>query len=251
MPFRLKAFAYHLLGSALALTLVFGALWLGWYRWPGWYLASALSVAPLVAGVDLALGPLVTGIIANPGKPRRELKRDISIVVAVQLLALGYGAFTLWKGRPLYYTLSKGLDMVQAAQIDAHETALARQQNPVFAPHWYSLPRWVWARLPDNADEAKKIIAGAVFGGTDVTQMPRYFRPWEQGLPELATQLRKLDDQQYFSRPQREILARRMAALGVARDRPVTLVMWGKEKNLLAVFDNPVTPHLKAILRAD
>src|ERR1035438_5263850 len=107
MPFRLKAFGLHLLGSATALTLVLGTLYLGWYHWPGWYLSDVKNVVFVLMGVDLALGPLLTLVIASPRKPRRELVRDISMIVAVQLLALGYGSEQLWAGRPLYYAFSE------------------------------------------------------------------------------------------------------------------------------------------------
>ena len=72
MKFRLQAFGLHLSGSAIALTLVLGAFWLGWYRWPGWYLAGVLHVAGILVLVDLVLGPTLTLIVANPGKPRRH-----------------------------------------------------------------------------------------------------------------------------------------------------------------------------------
>src|SRR5215831_1950780 len=115
MRFRLKAFSLHLLGSCCALFIVLGALWLGWYRWPGWYLASALHIVGLLILVDLALGPTLTLIVANPGKPRRELARDIAVIVTVQIAALIYGGATLWGGRPLYYTFSfDRLEVVQA-----------------------------------------------------------------------------------------------------------------------------------------
>ncbi|HYL72372.1 MAG TPA: fimb protein, partial [Candidatus Dormibacteraeota bacterium] len=106
MRFRLKAFGLHLTGSACALGLALGSLYLGWYRWPGWYLTGVLHVLVIVAIVDLGLGPTLTLIIANPRKPRRELARDIGIIVSVQIAALIYGAATLWQGRPLYYTFS-------------------------------------------------------------------------------------------------------------------------------------------------
>ena len=135
LRFRLRAFGWHLLGSAAVLALVLGALYLGWYRWPGWYLTKALGVAPILAGVDVALGPLVTLLIASPRKPRRALARDIAIIVAVQLAALLYGASTLWQGRPLYYAFSEDrLQIVQAADLAPRECALALQQHSAFAP---------------------------------------------------------------------------------------------------------------------
>ena len=251
MQFRLKAFGLHLLGSASALTLILGALYLGWYRWPGWYLSSVLHVIGIVVLVDLVIGPTLTLIVADPGKRRRVLARDIAMIVTVQLVALVYGAATLWSGRPLYYAFSvNSLDCVQASDLDAAETAAAWQQNPSLAPHWYSRPRWVWAPLPDDADEAAKIAQGTVFGGKDVTDMPRYYKPWEQGLPNLRSQLTRLDDVRYLSKQEKAALRRRLDQLGLSPEERNALIMWGGSRRVLAIFDTG-TLQIKALLKAD
>lgn len=251
MGFRFKAFGLHLTGSACALTLVLGSLWLGWYRWPGWYLSSALHIVGILVLVDLVLGPTLTLIIANPAKGRRALARDIGMIVAVQLAALVYGAATLWSGRPLYYSFSVNrLEIVQASDIEADEVARARQQNPSLAPHWYSLPRWIWAPLPDNPDEAARIATSTVFGGKDVIDMPRYFRPWKQGLPKLREQLTRVDDIKYLSKAEKQALTTRISRLGRAPDERNALIMWGGSRRLLAVFD-PATLRIAAILQPD
>jgi hypothetical protein len=238
MKFRLKAFSLHLLGSASALTLILGTLYLGWYRWPGWRLADATTVVVVLVGVDLVLGPLMTLIIANKNKSRRELTRDIGIIVAVQVCALIYGSTSLWSGRPLYYAFSENiLQLVQAYDIDSHEAELGRQQNPELAPHWYSTPRWIWAPLPKDPEEAQKIVSGAISGADDVTSMPRYFKRWEQGLPELRAQLKKVDDVPYFSPGEKKKLKERLQAAGFGPDQMNTLPLTGRGKPLLAVFD--------------
>jgi hypothetical protein len=251
MRFRLKAFGYHLLGSILALSLILGSLYLGWYRWPGWYLADVVQVVMVMTGVDLVLGPLLTLVIANPNKTRRDLTRDVGVIVAIQLVALIYGAISLWNGRPLYYAFSENqLQLVQAYDINASETALARQRAAELAPHWYSLPRWIWAPLPEDADESARIVASAVSGGDDVISMPRYFKRWEAGLPALRTQLKKVDELGYFSGADKKALKDRMHAAGLATDQSNTMVLSGRGKPLLAVFDrNSVT--ITAIFRAN
>ena len=252
MRFRLKAFGLHLTGSACALTLILGGLYLGWYRWPGWYLTGVLHVLIIVGIVDLALGPTLTLIIANPRKPRRELARDIGIIVTVQIAALIYGAATLWHGRPIYYTFSADrLEMVQASDIESSEIVLARRQNPVLAPHWYCRPRWVWAPLPDDPEEAAKIVNSTVFGsGRDVIDMPRYFKPWDQGLPKLRDRLARLDDIKYLSKAQKQSLRTRMSQQGLAADERNALILWGGSRHVLAMFD-PATLRIRAILKPD
>jgi hypothetical protein len=249
MRFRFKAFGLHLSASVTLLTLILGALCLGWYRWPGWYLTGALHVLVIVAIVDLALGPSLTFIVANPRKPRRVLARDIGVIVTVQLAALVYGAATLWLARPLYYPFSVDrLQMVQASDLEAREIALARQQNPALAPHWYSLPRWIWAPLPEDPDEAAKIVGSTLFGGQDVVQMPRYFKSWEQGLPKLRQQLARIDDVKGLSKAERQALRTRMSQLGLAPGERNALLMWGDVRRVLVIFD-PGTLRIRAILK--
>ncbi|MBV8144530.1 MAG: hypothetical protein JO184_05935 [Gammaproteobacteria bacterium] len=252
MRFRLTAFGLHLVGSATALTLVLGGLYLGWYRWPGWYLASALSIVGMVVLVDLVLGPTLTLIVSSPGKARHVLVRDIAIIVLVQVAALGYGAETLWSGRPLYYAFStNSLDCVQASDIEKSEIAVALRQNPALAPHWYSRPRWIWAPLPSDPDEAMHIVNDATFGGgKDVIDMPRYFKPWQDGLPQLRKKLARLDDLEYFNKTEKQLLRTRLGQLGLAADQHNALVMWGGTRRVLAVFDTS-TLRIRALLRAD
>src|SRR6185437_11199982 len=117
MSFRLKAFLVHICSSAIVLSAILGALYFGWYRWPGWYVTGVMTVMAILIGVDLTLGPLVTFLIANPRKPRRELVRDVGVVVTVQLIALIYGASALWIGRPMYYVFwVNGFKVVAASE---------------------------------------------------------------------------------------------------------------------------------------
>ena len=250
MKFRLKAFGLHLAASATVLSLVLVALYAGWYRWPGWYVTGVVHIVAIMVGVDAALGPSLTLVIANPLKPRRELARDIGIIVTVQIVALLYGTFTLWEGRPLYYTFSQDrLEFVQASVLRPDEVERGLRENPALAPHWYSLPRWVWAPLPEDPDERSRIINSAITAGQDVIDMPRYFRPWEQGLPALRQHLRTVDLTTVFAPSEQRSLKQRMVELGLPADEPVTLFMLGRDARLLVVFD-PATLEIRAMLPA-
>jgi hypothetical protein len=250
MRFRLKALALHLLASGIALTLVLGGMYLGWYRWPGWYLADVTQVVIVLTCVDLVAGPLLTGVIADPHKPRRVLLRDIAVIAAVQVAALAYGTLSLWNGRPLYYAFSEDeLQLVQAYDIEPAQRDRADRMHAPLAPHWYSLPRWIWAPLPAEPAEREKIIASAISGGSDVIAMPQHYRTWESGLPSLKEHLKKLDDQKYFSRSEKNVLHERLQASGIAADQPNTLAFTGRGHPLLAVFD-PMSLHVLALFRA-
>ncbi len=225
MRFRLTAFGLHLLGSACALTLVLGGLYLGWYHWPGWYLTAVTRVLLIVGLVDLGLGPTLTLIIANPEKPRRVLARDIAIIATVQLAALIYGATTLWQGRPLYYTFSANrLETVQASDIENEEIALARRENPSFAPHWYSLPRWVWAPLPEDPDKAADIVKSKSSAGARTSSTCRVISsPGAKVCRRCASSLRSWVTSSISPSRNRPRCARAWRASGLI---PISLTRW-------------------------
>lgn len=255
MKFRLRAFSLHLLASFTVLTALLGTFYLCWYRWPGWYLANVSQVSLVLAGVDLVLGPMLTLVIASAAKPRRLLVRDITVIAFVQLCALGYGTLSLWNGRPLYYAFSQdALTLVQRYDIDAAATDAAAVDPAVpgdalLQPHWYSLPRWIWAPLPTNPAEHAHLAKNAESGGADVTALPNYYKRWEAGLPTLRTALKPVAVIKYFSGRERKVLAARMQAAGIAVDQANSIPFTGRSRPLLAVFD-PTTLAILGIFKA-
>jgi len=248
IKFRIKAFGWHLTASAVALMLIVGGLYLGWYHWPGWYLADVTQVMRMVIGVDLVVGPLLTFVIASPSKPLRTLARDVSVIAAVQLIALGYGSVQMWNGRPMYYAFSEDvLQLVQAYDISSDQAQLGRKDNPKLAPHWYSLPRWIWAPLPPEEAERDKIVQAAVSGGDDVIAMPTHYKTWEDGLPELRAQLKKPDDIKYFSGKEKKLLRERAQQAGLPFDQANSIAIIGRGHPLLAVFDTSTLKIVKFI----
>lgn len=194
MKFRLTAFALHLLASALVLASVFGLLYFGWYAWPAWYLLGASTMVGLIVLVDVVLGPLLTLLIANPTKPRAELRRDIALIVLVQLVALGYGMFTLWQARPLFYALTLDrIELVSASDFEPSDLEQAAQKGATIMPAWTSRPQWIWAPLPSDPALAEKIVGEAIWGGKDVINMPELFRPWSEGTDTLRGVLHPLN----------------------------------------------------------
>jgi hypothetical protein len=251
MKFRFKAFGLHVTASTCLFLLALGTLYFGWYRWPGWYLTGATTIVLMMAGIDVVLGPLLTFVIANPNKPRRELARDIAIIATVQLAAMGYGLTILWQGRPLYYTFStRFLEMVQASDLSPEQIALGRKLNPDFAPYWYSRPRWVYAPMPKDDGLAQQIVQNSISGGDDVIQMPRYFQPWQKGTQELRKTLRPVAKMTEISNKAKQVAAERMRELGVTADQPVALPMLGRKNPIVGVID-PATGRIRALLRAD
>ena len=146
------------------LTLILGSLYLGWYHWPGWYLDRCKDSGAGLICVDVVLRTTLTLDHCQSDQAAARTDARHRHHRAVQICALAYGSASLWNGRPLYYAFSENaLSVVQAYDIDDHEAQLARKQNPEFAPHWYSLPRWVWAprpgKIPRKAKRSNQKVA--------------------------------------------------------------------------------------------
>ena len=244
MTTRLRRFGLHLAASVAVLTLVLGGFYVGWYHWPGWYLAVVTPVIAVLAGVDVALGPILTLLISSPQKAPRELARDVAVIVVLQLLALGYGSLQLWNGRPLYYVFSGGiLQMVQAYDLDAGDAAQARTAGLALAPHWYSLPRWVYAPEPPQAAPRPP---GAP--KPDYSVLPTHYQPLAAGSAELRTRLQPVAAQSFFIFNERARLRTRLQEAGIAPDQANSLSMSGRGRPVLVVFD-PATLRLLAIVK--
>ncbi len=99
---RLRAAAVHLgatlVVAALAAWLVFGL----WYPHPYRDISGGRELFMLVVAVDVVLGPLLTFAIFSRAKPAAELRRDVFVVVLLQLAALGYGLWTVFVARPAH-----------------------------------------------------------------------------------------------------------------------------------------------------
>ena len=99
---RFRAASIHLVISlgiaALAAALVFGI----WYRYPYREISGGRDLFVLLMTVDVILGPLMTLVVFNKVKPRRELRRDLAIVGLIQLGGLAYGLWTVCIARPVH-----------------------------------------------------------------------------------------------------------------------------------------------------
>lgn len=99
--FRFKAGSLHFGGNVIVAILLGALVWHYWYPYPYWDLAGGRGILTILLVVDLVLGPLLTFMVASPKKDRRQLSRDIAVIIACQLAGLVYGIYVLGSVRPL------------------------------------------------------------------------------------------------------------------------------------------------------
>ena len=169
MGFRLRASGLHFLASA-AVALVFGLIvFLLWYPPPFAMLAGGLTLFVMLVGIDVVLGPFLTALVASPKKPRLELRRDIGLIVVVQLMAFGYGAYTIALARPVHLVFEVDrLAVVSAADIDADQL---KKALPPYQKLPWTGPTLVAARKSESSVEMTRSLDLGL-QGVDISMQP-------------------------------------------------------------------------------
>jgi hypothetical protein len=99
---RLQACAVHLLISSIVAVVAALFVFIFWYPDPYREISGGRELFLILVTVDVILGPLITLSIFNRTKPWPVLRRDLVFVGLVQLVALGYGIWTVFVARPVH-----------------------------------------------------------------------------------------------------------------------------------------------------
>ena len=187
---KARAAGLHLLISRIITAAVFAAMIALWYPWPIFLAAGAPQLLLLLGVCDVVLGPLLTFIVFAPGKPKLLL--DLSVIAALQLAALGYGAHTVFVARPVFNVfVVDRFELVSQADLEPEEL----QAAPA-AMRKLSLtgPRLVAAEPPADPAQRSALLLSAAAGGADLRHLPRYYVEHE------ALRLRALAKSQAFDK---------------------------------------------------
>lgn len=187
---KLVACGIHFLATLLLAAIAAALIFVVWYPPPYTRMLGGMELFMLVVGIDLALGPLMSLVIYNSRKSRRELITDYSIVGAIQIAALAYGVWIMAGARPVYmaFTVDR-FEVVQAADLTPDELAAAR--DPQYASRSLSGARFVSVVVPE---EDKQEALFKAIDGKDVQMRPRFYVPYETNMPNILKRAGRMED---------------------------------------------------------
>lgn len=172
---RLRAASIHLALSAvvasLAAFLVFGL----WYPRPYGEISGGSELFRLVVVVDVVLGPLITFAVFNRAKPLKELRRDLAIVVCLQLAGLAYGLWSVQQARPVY--LVHEIDRFRVIHQSDIPLELLDRAPPGLAEMPWAGPTLLGLR-PFRDDNERVEFTMAALGGVHLGARPDLWRPY-------------------------------------------------------------------------
>lgn len=233
-----KAGLIHLLGSLLVATLVAALVFGLWFPHPYREMVGGTELFLLVMAVDVVCGPLLTAVLYNPAKLKRELLSDLSFVVLIQLAALVYGMHTVVQARPIYTVFEVDrFRVVTAADVDSADWAGAK--TPWNEPPWGRL-QLITVRKTVSSDEQIKTIELAL-KGKDVSLRPNFWKAWDDQTPELILQRAKSlpDLRKKLNSSQQELLDAAVVRSGLPVERLRSLPMTSfKGADWIALIDS-------------
>lgn len=172
----LRAAGVHFFGTffvgVLAAALVFGV----WYPFPYRELAGGSELFVILVVVDIICGPLLTLILFNPIKSRLELFLDISLIVVIQSLALGYGLYSVAQARPIYLVFE--VDRFRVISVaDIQPESLNSELGGLHVLPWNG-PKIIGTRDPHTPYE-KMISLDLSLQGIEPSARPDWWQDYE------------------------------------------------------------------------
>lgn len=141
---RLKATTIHVAVTLTALLVILLVTRFLWYPAPLLTANGGWQTFELLAGVSLALGPLLTLFVFRPGK--KGLRLDLAVIGVLQLVGFAFCVHLLYVRRIQMVVYSQhafyGLDRAHIALIGPKGRALLRASR--------KRPAYVYVHLPHN-----------------------------------------------------------------------------------------------------
>lgn len=144
--------------AAVAAIVVLGV----WFPYPYRILSGGMHLFLLMIGIDVICGPLLTLIIFNPKKSKKELFIDLGLIGLLQCIALLYGMHSIAMARPvaLVFEVDRFVSVTAAQIRQAGEDKQTSEYNKL---SWTG-PRLLSARSAANGEEAIKSIELSLHG---------------------------------------------------------------------------------------
>jgi hypothetical protein len=168
----------------------------------------------LVAGCDLALGPLLSLIVYDSRKTRLALTVDYTIIAIVQTAAFVYGVYSVSQARPAYVAFVKDrLEVIAAGEIAQKDLAEAKGAKYGTPPQWGPVLVATFVPPKDKTD-----ALWAALEGRDVEVRPKFFVDYATRIDEIKRSSKPLPVLEQRHPDSQELIARALADLGKSAD---------------------------------
>lgn len=149
--------------------------------------------------IDVIIGPVLSFIVYKEGK--KTLKIDLGIIILLQALALGYGVYSIFKGRSAW--LAYNVDRFELVRNNELITEHIEQAQPQYQhPSWLK-PQLVAVEFAQDHQTRQNEMFAEVLGGISIAQRPERYVPFSQAKTQLQQHAQSLSTLRRFNNPAR------------------------------------------------
>lgn len=232
---RLRASSIHL-AISLSVTIMAALLVLAlWYPYPYREISDGRILFQLVVMVDVIMGPLITFVIFNSAKPRKELVGDLAIVGGLQLAALSYGLWAVFVARPVHLVFEyTRMRVVHAIDVDADllvKAPASLRALPVTGPTLISL-----RPFKDATEQFDATMAA--LGGAPLAARCDLWQPYANSRAEILKEAKQASELRTRFNSQAALIDSAVAKTGRPLEHLRYLPLAGRDKAWTVLLDD-------------
>lgn len=185
---KFRAFAIHFATTLVVAALAAALIFLVWYPEPFGTMIGGFKLFLLIAGTDLALGPLCSLVVYNSRKTRLALWFDYTVIGLIQVSALAYGVYSVSQNRPAFIAFVKDrIEVIAAGEIAEQDWQEAKGTK-------YASPPWrgpiMVATKVKRADRNDALDGG--LKGRDVGVRPKFYVDYDSRVDVIKRRIKSL-----------------------------------------------------------
>ncbi|MCX0339017.1 TfpX/TfpZ family type IV pilin accessory protein [Acinetobacter radioresistens] len=194
-----KFLVYHIFSSLGIALLLIILIFFIWYPEPLTQAVGVTHIFLILLAIDIIMGPVLGFIVYKEGK--KTLKMDLSIVILLQALALGYGVYSIFKGRPAW--LVYNVDRFEVVRNNEIITDHIEQAQPKYQqPSWLK-PQFVAVEFARDSQIRQKEMFAEVLAGISIAQRPERYVSFSQAKTQLQQHAQSLSTLKQLNDPAR------------------------------------------------
>ncbi len=186
---RFKAAIVHLCISIVLAILAALLVFFVWYPYPYREISGGRTLFLLIVAVDVIMGPLLTFAVFDTRKPRKALIRDLCVIGALQLAALGYGLWTVAAARPVHLVFE--MDRFRVVHAIDVPTELLEKASPALRSLPVTGPTLLSVRPFRDARESMEATMAAL-AGVPIGSRPELWQDYKKARPEIVSRAKPL-----------------------------------------------------------
>lgn len=187
---RIRYFIGHLLISFIVSLCSVMWVFLVWYPAP---LASAVGVTAIflmMVAIDVVVGPTLSLLVYKVGK--KTLKMDLTVIIILQIIALGYGIHSIAEGRPAWIVYN--VDRFELVRHNEIHHSDAKNSDPTYhQPSWFR-PKMVATAFSADSDEQFSNLLEESMAGISLAQRPERYVSLETATEQMLARALPLTD---------------------------------------------------------